>query len=197
MKKDDEIASAFHPLQEILTEFAPIPSLIGKVAPEDRAYETLQMRQGEAYNLLEQLIAEISIVYTPPKVAGQTIAATLWAHPTIPKPKHIHFLSSKGLAFIDWLIEQSQSHPNVHLWQTLMAHGRWVRVMLAANRMLHHQWDGIDRAQADCDQRRPGTDGPVSVVGVSGVVDACGHSRRLDRGVDPCPDEERSLASPV
>ena len=136
MNNQDSFANLLQPLQEILTEFAPIPSLIGKVAPEDRPYETLQMRQGAAYSLLEQLIAPINVVWTPPKVAGQTIAATLWAHPTLPKPKHIHFMSPKGLAFIDWLIENSHHHPNQHMWHSLMAHGRWVRVMLAANRFL-------------------------------------------------------------
>lgn len=122
--------------QELLKEFAPIPTLVRKIAPGDRAYETTQMLQGPAYLLMEQMIADSTIVYSPPKVGGQTIAATLWAHPTIPQPKHIHFLSPKGLAFMERLIEQSRSHPNQHMWQTLMLHSRWVRVLLAANRML-------------------------------------------------------------
>src|SRR5580704_8200963 len=124
------------PWQELFTEFASIPSLIGKVSPEHRAYETNQILQDPAYLVMERLLSELTVVYSPPKVGGQTIAATLWAHPAIPQPKHIHFLSPKGLAFMEFLIEQSSSHPNQHEWRTLMAHSRWVRVLLSANRML-------------------------------------------------------------
>ncbi len=124
------------PWSELLTEFAPIPSLLSKVPPENRAYESSQMMQDPAYILMERLLADLTVVYSPPKVGGQTIAATLWAHPAIPQPKHVHFLSPKGLAFMEWLIEQSSGHANQHEWRTLMAHSRWVRVLLAAKRML-------------------------------------------------------------
>jgi hypothetical protein len=124
------------PWRELLAEFAPIPSLINRISPDDRAYETKQMIQEPAYLLMERLLADLTVVYAPPKVGGQTIAATLWAHPDISQPKHIHFMSPKGLAFMEWLIEKAQSNPNQHEWRTLMAHGRWVRVLMAAKRML-------------------------------------------------------------
>lgn len=124
------------PWHELLTEFAPIPSLLSKIPPENRAYESAQMLLDPAYLIMERLLADLTVVYSPPKVGGQTIAATLWAHPAIPQPKHVHFLSPKGLAFMEWLIEQSNGHPNQHDWRTLMAHSRWVRVLLAAKRLL-------------------------------------------------------------
>ncbi len=129
-------ASRELPWKDLLTEFASIPSLIGKISREHRAYETNQILQDPAYLVMEGLLAHLTVVYSPPKVGGQTIAATLWAHPSIPQPKHIHFLSPKGLAFMEWLIEQSSAKPNQHEWRTLLAHSRWVRVLLAANRML-------------------------------------------------------------
>src|SRR5579872_1798382 len=136
MDKIDSLMSNGSLWNEVLAEFAPIPALIGKVEPELRAYETVQILQEPAYRLMERLLADLTVVYSPPKVGGQTIAATLWAHPAIPQPKHIHFLSPKGLAFMEFLIEQSSSHPNQHEWRTLMAHSRWVRVLLSANRLL-------------------------------------------------------------
>jgi hypothetical protein len=121
---------------DVFREFAAIPGLVKRVPPEDRAYATNEMLREPAYLVMEHLLAENTIVYSPPKVGGQTIAATLWAHPAIPQPKHIHFLSPKGLAFMQRLIEQTQGHPNQHMWHTLLLHSRWVRVLLAANRLL-------------------------------------------------------------
>jgi len=132
----DPVGRGGLPWQELLREFATIPSLFCKVSRADQAYETMQLFQEPAYLLMEQLIADNTIVYSPPKVGGQTITATLSKHPTISQPRHVHFLSPKGLAFMEGLIEQSRSHPNQHLWLTLTAHSRWVRVLLAANRML-------------------------------------------------------------
>jgi hypothetical protein len=122
--------------QQLLAEFAPIPPLIQKVAPENRAYLTKQMQQDPIYFLLESLTAPRTIVYSPPKVGGQTIAATLWEHPAIPQPIHIHFMSPKGIAFMESLIEQSRENANQHQWQTLLAHSRWVRSLLASNRLV-------------------------------------------------------------
>ncbi len=129
-------------LEGILKEFSPIPGLIRDVGPTNRAYDTNLLLQTATYNILANLVAENSIVYAPPKVGGQTLAATLIAHPSVPRLKHFHFMSSNGLAFLQSLIGKRSGHPNLHELQTAEAHGRWARVLVATNRFLRTR--GLD-----------------------------------------------------
>jgi hypothetical protein len=124
------------PFAHTLTDFAPIPSLIQKISqleartPGERAYEISRMQLEPTFQLLEQLAAGSLIVYAPPKVGGQTIAATLWQHPGLPEPRHVHFLTRPGIAFMDSQAGRCRFPLQLRRWYESIAVSRWVRTAL-------------------------------------------------------------------
>jgi hypothetical protein len=129
-------------LQSWFTQFAPIPTLLQKItrmhndSGADIALEMTQMQLDPSFQLLEQLVSDMTLVYSPPKVGGQTIAATIRAHPGFPRPKHIHFMSDAGLAFMDSLVERCRTPLNRQRWYECIAQSRWTRTLLALRKTL-------------------------------------------------------------
>lgn len=138
MPANSDVVRASSSLQDVLAEFASIPPLLQKInqlqeiSLGELAYEMTRMQHEPAFELMEQLIADMAIVYSPPKVGGQTITATLWGHPGLPEPKHIHFMSPRGLAFMEGLAERCRTPLTKHRWFESITHSRWVRTLLTA-----------------------------------------------------------------
>jgi hypothetical protein len=124
-------------LRHLLSQFTPIPTLLRKITGLQKesgaeiAHEMTQMQLDPSFQLMDKLVADTAIVYSPPKVGGQTIAATIRAHPHLPEPKHIHFLSDRGLAFMDSLVDRCRTPLYRQRWYECITQSRWVRTLLA------------------------------------------------------------------
>jgi hypothetical protein len=118
------------------SELIPLLSLLHQGSAESQTAYRLGVKWQPAGVLLEQLLADITIVHSLPKCGGTTIAATLNEHPAIrPEALHLHYLSPKGLAFLEEQISEC-SQPNVRYLQAQLAQGLGARALLAANRAL-------------------------------------------------------------
>jgi Putative capsular polysaccharide synthesis protein len=140
-----------HPDQKMLAEFASVsPELRDEMMHEflDLARVLKGVRSGLSANFqclaehsLDNLLAwsaDLNVVYTPGKVGSGTIHATLSQHPYFQSPvRHVHFLSLKGLAFVEQLINQCASRPAAHAkWNDTAFWGYWIRIQIAINRAL-------------------------------------------------------------
>jgi hypothetical protein len=86
--------------------------------------------------LMEELVADVTLVFSPPKVGGSTITATVNGHPAVrPEAGHLHYLSDGGLGFLERQIAGC-SHPDAQYLRQHLAQARGARVLLAANRAL-------------------------------------------------------------
>jgi Putative capsular polysaccharide synthesis protein len=95
------------------------------------------IRHHPSYVLVERLLADLTIVFSGPKVGGSTVATTLHRHPGIrPEASHIHFLSDAGLKYVENLIERFRWHTRIHIWQEHLTYARGLRAMLALNRAI-------------------------------------------------------------
>src|SRR5687768_11750646 len=84
---------------ELVNELAALAALLYQGTPEARAACRAGVRWLPASVLMEQLVADLTLVYSLPKVGGTTIAATLARRPAVrPEPLHLHHFSPKGLA---------------------------------------------------------------------------------------------------
>jgi hypothetical protein len=128
---------------EVLAEFLPIAPTLRQVQAE--LWPALrEMTQHPIYRLLEGLTAELNIVYSAGKVGSKTVAATLKRHPSVgPEVLHVHFLSPKGLALLQRLVERCADLPNAAAWRQQLVYGRWLRVLLAVNRALRAGGPGV------------------------------------------------------
>ena len=130
------------PVQDVLTKFIAIPPILQKIAKLQKtshaelASEITRMRQEPIYEFLEQLSADMTIVYSPPKVGGQTMTATICGHPGQSEPKHVHFMSGEGLAFMEMLVERCRTPLARHRWSENIALGHWARTLVAARQAL-------------------------------------------------------------
>jgi hypothetical protein len=123
--------------QAALAEFAALPAVLHQIPPEHRTHWDVELTQNAMFSALEQMFADLTIVYSSPKVGGSTITETLARHPAIgPTAHHIHCLSPKGLEFLETLIERFGSHPRIPIWRSHLVRARWLRTLLALNRTL-------------------------------------------------------------
>ena len=121
---------------ELVNELVALANLLHQGPSEAQAAYRAGVQWHPAGVLMEQLLADLTIVYSLPKVGGTTIAATLNAHPAVrPEAFHLHYLSPKGLSALERQIGAC-SHPNVSYLQAQLAQGRGARALLAANRAL-------------------------------------------------------------
>ncbi len=118
------------------TELIALASLLYRGSAESQASYREGVKWLPAGVLMEQLAADITLVYSLPKVGSMTIAATLNGHPAVrPEALHLHYLSPKGLTNLENQIAGC-SHPNVRFFQEHLVQARGVRTLLAANRAL-------------------------------------------------------------
>lgn len=120
----------------LIADIAALVDLLYRGPAEVQAASRAGLQWHPAGVLMEQLVANLTIVYSLQKVGGTTIAATLNAHPAVrPEALHLHYLSAKGLRDLQGQIDAC-SHPNVGYLLGHLAQCRGTRALLAANRAL-------------------------------------------------------------
>lgn len=131
---------------DIARELAPLAALVRDGTPESREQFWHGMVWNPAGVLLEQVLADITLVYSLPKVGGTTAEVTLARHPAVrPEPLHIHFLAPGGLKYLDGVTARFAAHANAHVCRAQLALSRSARVLLAANRAARAATPGLAR----------------------------------------------------
>lgn len=131
---------------DLARELAPLAALVREGTPESREQFWHGMVWNPAGVLLEQVIADLTLVYSLPKVGGTTAEVTLARHPAVrPEPLHIHFLSPDGMEYLERLAARFAGNTHAHVCRAQLALSRSARVLLAANRAARATAPGLAR----------------------------------------------------
>lgn len=123
--------------ESLLAEFVPMIQALRQVRMEF-VPPIAELTQHPVYKLMDQVLAGLNLVYSPGKVGSSTIVATLRNHPAIQSEvQHVHFLSARGVAFVQTLIERCSQRPfAADVWRQHVAHCHWLRVLIGVTQAL-------------------------------------------------------------
>lgn len=132
--------------KEVAAEFASLAAVIRDLPEELRLPVMLELVEHPPSHLMFQQMANLTLVFSPPKVGSTTIAETLRRHPAIhssSKVRHIHYLSGRGVRLLEEQIARDSGRSEAQLMVQQLMLSRWIRMLLVANRAV--RMSGADR----------------------------------------------------
>lgn len=167
-------------------ELAALAALVHTGPPDAREQFYHSVIWNPAGVILEQALADLTLVYSLPKVGGTAAEYALVRHPAVrPEPIHIHFMAPSGLEHLSELVAANGHNQHAFAVRAQLALSHAARARLAGNRALR---------AAGAPARKPfvvaGTREPVAMH-LSLVFE--GWWQYAERFEDITPDLARSL----